>query len=109
MSIKRVYIGSSILLSVGAFLLAAHPRIAAWTDASNSNLIAEQRATTCAVMRLPVRLGQRPNPPMNPGQYACHWDGSTGQILNGGTIGHIKNGQPESIAAILKQRGYRQP
>jgi hypothetical protein len=106
MGLKRLNIGASILLSIGAFLYAAHPRLAAWTQTANSNLIAEQRAATCALMDRPVALGQRQNPPMNPGQYACHWDGSTGQVLNTGTIGHIKNGQPESITAILKQRGY---
>jgi hypothetical protein len=107
MSLKRLNIGASIALSIGAFLMAAHPRLTAWTQTANSNLIAEQRAATCALMVQPVRLGQRPSPPMNPGQYACHWDGTTGQVLNTGTIGHIKNGQPESITAILKERGYR--
>jgi hypothetical protein len=104
MNQKRILIGASALLSCGAFLWAANPRLVAWSQTANSNLIAEQRAATCDVMRLPVELGQ--SVPLNPGRYACHFDGSTGQVSNDKHIVHIKNGSPERIQAILKQRGY---
>jgi hypothetical protein len=106
MNTKRLLIGASTLLSGGVFLYAAHPRIAVWTDTSNSNLIAEQRAATCAVARLPVALGQSID--LNPGKYVCHWNGSTGQVGNDRRIIHIKNGQPENISNILTQRGFKQ-
>ncbi len=104
MNQKRILIGASALLSSGAFLWAANPRIVAWSSTANSNLIAEQRAATCDVMTLPVVLGQSVK--LNPGRVVCHWDGSTGQVSNDRRIEHIKNGSPERISNILKQRGY---
>ena len=101
---KRCLIGSSGLLSTLAFLAGATPRLVAWSQTANSNLIAEQRAATCDVMQLPVVLGQRVT--LNPGRVVCHRDGSTGQVSNYGTIEQIKNGSPERIAKILKPRGY---
>jgi hypothetical protein len=104
MNQKRLLLGASALLSCGAFLWGANPRLAAWSATANSNLIAEQRAATCDVMTMPVALGQVVK--ANPGRYACHPDGSTGQVGNDRRIIYIKNGSPERIQAILKQRGY---
>jgi hypothetical protein len=104
MNQKRILIGASALLSCGAFLWAANPRLVAWSQTANSNLIAEQRAATCDVMSLPVEWGQSVK--LNPGRVVCHWDGSTGEVSNDRRIAHIKNGSPERITNILKQRGY---
>jgi hypothetical protein len=103
--VKRLMIGASAALSIGAFLWATSPRITAWGQTANSNLIAEQRAATCDLMVKPVELGQKTA--QNPGRFACHWDGSTGEVGQDRVIRHIKNGSPERIQAILKQRGFQ--
>jgi hypothetical protein len=101
---KRMLLGASAFLSVASFGVAAYPRIIAWADTANGNLIAEQRAATCASAVNRVELGQSFK--LNPGQYVCHRDGSTGQIGNDRKAFHIKNGSPERIQAILTQRGF---
>jgi hypothetical protein len=106
MNPKRFLMACSSVLSIGAFLSVAHPRLVAWSEASNSNLIAEQRCATGDVMSHPIELGQLVK--LNPGRPVCHWNGSTGVVSNDRTILWIKNGSPERIQSILKQRGYRQ-
>jgi hypothetical protein len=102
---KRMLLGASAFLSVASFGVAAYPRIIAWADTANGNLIAEQRAATCDVAINPVELGQSFK--LNPGRYVCHRNGSTGQIGNDRKAFHIKNGSPERIQAILTQRGFK--
>lgn len=106
MNAKRFLMASSSVLSIAAFLSVAQPRLVAWSETANSNLIAEQRCATGDVMVNQIELGQSVN--LNPGRPVCHWDGSTGVVSNDRTILWIKNGSPERIQAILKQRGYRQ-
>jgi len=103
---KRFLMACSSVLSISAFFSVAHPRMVAWSETANSNLIAEQRAATCDVMTRPIELGQTVK--LNPGRPVCHWGGSTGIVSNDRTILWIKNGSPERIQSILKQRGYTQ-
>lgn len=103
---KRFLMASSAVLSISAFFSVAHPRMVAWSETANSNLIAEQRAFTCDVTTKPIELGQTVK--LNPGRPVCYWNGSTGVVSNDRTILWIKNGSPERIQLILKQRGYSQ-
>jgi hypothetical protein len=110
---RRFLHASLVCASVAAFVGAASPRIAAWSDTSNANLIATTRAASCLATKYPIvpnsiaidDYGQ----PLPAGRYLCYWDGATAQTGKGGVIGYIRAGQPEKIAEILATRGFQPP
>lgn len=103
--LKQINIIGSMFLSVMALGYAITPRIKAWAHVSNSNLIAQQRAASCLLMSTSVKLGQKTD--LNPGQLACYWDGTTGEVSNDQIIRNIKNGNPEQIVKTLESRGFK--
>jgi hypothetical protein len=97
--------------AVAAFVASANPRIVAWSESSNANLIATTRAASCLLANEPIQpntiITDSKGRPLPPGRYICYWDGMTGQTTQGGAVGYLKPGQPEQIASILESRGFK--
>jgi hypothetical protein len=111
--LTRIGLGCLGAASIGSFLAAAYPRIYAWNEASTAATIATQRAANCRLLDGPVQANTIPidsktKRPLSPGVHVCYWDGSTGQINGTGAIDFVRQGSTESIANILKSRGFKQ-
>ena len=109
---KRLGMTALSIASLAAFLSAAHPRVVAWNEASTAATIASQRAANCRVLSGPVQpntipVDGRTGKPLNPGVHVCSWDGTTGQINGAGAIDYVKQGHIDTIAQILKSRGFK--
>lgn len=98
--------------AIGCFLGAAYPRIYAWNEASTAVTIATQRAANCRIISPAVQVNTIPvdgksGRTLPSGTHVCDWSGVTGQINGTGAVDFVKVGQAESIANVLKSRGFK--
>ena len=98
--------------SLVCFVGAAYPRIYAWNESATAATIATQRASNCRIISPAVQVNTIPvdgksGRTLPAGSHVCSWDGVTGQINGAGAVDFVKVGQAESIATILKSRGFK--
>lgn len=111
MSITRIGYATLAAASIGTTLAALHPRIAAFNQTSQGHQIAMSRAETCAVVGSveanTIPLDSKTGRKLPAGTYICDFAGNTAQVNGTGAMDWVRSGQPEQVAAKLKQRGFR--
>ena len=108
---KRFCLVSLGISSIACFVGAVYPRIFAWNQTATSNTIATQRAANCRIIYPSVQANTIPvdgksGKPLPIGSHVCDWSGTTAQINGSHAIDFVRVGQSESIASILKSRGF---
>lgn len=109
---KRILLIGGCSISSVACLSTVAPRVIAWNQSSQGVLIASSRAMNCRVLNGSIEPNSIPldfktKRPLPPGTHVCDWQGMTGQINGTGAIDFLKQGQSESIATTLKERGFK--
>jgi hypothetical protein len=112
-TITRIGYGCLAAASVGATIAALHPRLVAFNQTSQGHQIAMARAETCAVVGFveanSIPLDSKTKRRLPAGTFTCDFYGNTSQINGRGASDWVRSGQPEQIAAKLKQRGFKPP
>jgi hypothetical protein len=110
--LKRILLFTGMGMAASSCVATIAPRVIAWNEASQGALIASSRAVNCRVLNGAIEpniipLDGKTGRPLPPGTHVCDWQGNTGQINGTGAIDFLKQGQSETIATVLKSRGFK--